>query len=119
MFKCKDCIYHDGECDSYWGRECTEPEKQKKWKSPKWKSSTARFKKDSAPACKRFKLRVYLAGGWTQAEICHQYRVALDKTKQIKVMSQLTGVDVRTIEDILISNGEEVVRGQRRSNRRR
>ncbi len=118
MFKCKDCIYHDGECDSYWGRECTEPEKQKKWKNPKWKSSTARYKKDSAPACKRFRLRVYLAGGWTQEEVVYQYRTALDKQKQIKVMAQLCGVDTHTIKDILISNGVDIVESKR-TNRRR
>ena len=118
MFKCKDCIYHDGDDETFWGRECTEPSKQSKWRSPKWKNTTAKYKRDSYPACKGFKLRVNLAGGWTQEEVVHQYKTAKDNQKQIKVMSQLCGVSTNTIKDILISNGVDIVKSKRINRRR-
>ena len=119
MFKCKDCIYHNGDVVTYWGRECTESSNQNKWNHPKWKTTTARYKRDSYPACKKFRLNVILAGGWTQEELVHQYRVAKDKQKQIEVLSDLTGVSRNEIKEILISFGEEVKMSKKRCNRRR
>jgi len=65
MDKCKDCRWHTGATSSV-GRECMQPENQKKWNELQeirerahiyHTKVVARYKPRSAKACKRFERR--------------------------------------------------------------